>query len=83
MLDLKMVSKIEKIEHGLVVQTAERHRTDGLYHCHFEGQNMFPERFMNLNDAADFLVKNKRSRIRMNPGWSAIVDHIHIDGRPR
>ncbi len=78
-----MVTRIEKIEHGVVVKTAEPHRSDGLYYCHHQGQNMFPEKFANLDDAADFLIANKGSRIRMNPGWSAIVDYIHLDGTPR
>jgi hypothetical protein len=79
---LAVVSRIEKVEGGVVVQTAERH-TDGLYYCHLQGQTMFPTKFGNLDDAADFLITNRRSRIRMNPGWSLIVDHIHIDGRAR
>lgn len=78
-----MVDRIEKIEGGSVVQTAEPHKDDGQYYCHFQGQTMFPERFPTLDEAADFLVKNKRSRIRMNPNWSLIVDDIHIDGVPR
>ena len=78
-----MVAKIDKVEHGHAVKTAEPHASDGLYYCHLQGQTMFPTKFTNLNDAADFLIKNKRSRIRMNPGWSLIVDHIHVDGTPR
>lgn len=78
-----MVTRIEKIEHGAVVQTAEPHASDGLFYCHQQGQTMFPTKFANLDDAANFLIKNKRSRIRMNPGWSLIVDNIHIDGKPR
>ena len=78
-----MVTRIEKIKGVLVVQIAERHASDGLYYCHFQGQTMFPTKFANLDDAADFLKNNKRSRIRMNPGWSLIVDHIFIDGRAR
>lgn len=78
-----MVTRIQKIEGGVVVQTAEPHATDGRYYCHEQGQTMFPTKFASLDDAASFLIKNKRSRIRMNPGWSLIVDDIHIDGRPR
>lgn len=77
-----VVTRIEKIEGGVPVQTAEPH-SDGHYYCHEQGQTMFPTKFANLDDAADFLIMNKRSRIRMNPGWSLIVDHIHIDGRAR
>lgn len=78
-----MVSKIEKVENGNVVQVAEPHKSDGRYHCHQQGQTMFPTTFTTLDDAAHFLISNKRSRIRMNPGWSLIVDNIHIDGVPR
>lgn len=78
-----MVSKIEKIENGKVVQVAEPQKSDGKYYCHLQGQTMFPSTFTSLDDAAEFLKKNKRSRVRMNPGWSLIVDHIHIDGVPR
>ena len=80
---MMMVARIQKIEGGVVVQTAEPHASDGQYYCHEEGQTMFATKFANLDDAADFLIKNKRSRIRMNPRWSLIVDHIHIDGRTR
>lgn len=78
-----MVSKIEKIENGKVVQVAAPQKSDGNFYCHLQGQTMFPTTFTNMDDAADFLIKNKRSRIRMNPGWSLIVDNIHIDGVPR
>lgn len=78
-----MVLKIEKIENGKVVQAAEPQKSDGKYYCHLQGQTMFPTTFTNVDDAADFLIKNKRSRIRMNPGWSLIVDNIQIDGVPR
>lgn len=79
-----MVTRIEKIEHGKMVQTAEP-GTDGYYHCYPEGQTMakYMTRFSNLDEAAEFLTKNKRGRIRMNPDWSLIVDNIHIDGKPR
>ncbi|CAM3971212.1 hypothetical protein PHIN109289_19220 [Phaeobacter inhibens] len=79
-----MVTRIEKIEHGKKVQTAER-GTDGCYHCYPEGQTMskYMTRFSNLDEAAKFLIDNQRGRIRMNPDWSLIVDNIHIDGRPR
>jgi len=77
------VTRVQKIEGGVVVQTAEPHASDGHYYCHQQGQTMFPSKFANLDDAANFLIKNKRSRIRMNPGWSLIVDHIQIDGRSR
>ena len=78
-----MVTRIEQIKGGSVTKTAEPHPKDGLYYCHLQGQTMFPTTFANLDDAADFLIKNKRSRIRMNPNWSLMVDHIHIDGVPR
>lgn len=79
-----MVTRIEKIEHGIVVQTAER-GTDGFFHCYPEGQTMakYMTRCSNLDEAAEFLTKNQRGRIRMNPDWSLIVDSIHIDGKPR
>lgn len=78
-----MVVRIEQIIAGTVVKTAEPQKTDGLYYCHTQGQTMFPTTFTNLDDAAAFLVANRRSRIRMNPKWSLMVDHIHIDGVPR
>jgi len=78
-----VVTKIEQIKGGTVTKTAEPQKTDGLYYCHAQGQTMFPTTFANLDDAADFLVKNNRSRIRMNPDWSLMVDDIHIDGVPR
>lgn len=78
-----MVARIEQITMGTVVKTAEPQKTDGNYYCHLEGQTMFPTTFANLDDAAAFLVANKRSRIRMNPNWSLMVNHIHIDGIPR
>lgn len=79
-----MVIRIEKIEDGKVVQRAER-GSDGFYHCYPEGQTMakYMKRYSNLEEAADFLVKNRRGRIRMNPDWSLIVDNIYIDGNPR
>lgn len=79
-----MVTRIEKIEGGKIIQTAEPH-TDGYYHCYPEGQTMakYMTRCSSLDEAAEFLTKNKRGRIRMNPDWSLIVDNIHIDGKPR
>lgn len=79
-----MVARIEKIEGGVVVQRAEPDPT-GRYHCLPEGQTMskYAVYFSSLDDAADFLIANKRGRIRMNPGWSLIVDHIFIDGTAR
>ncbi|MBM3605692.1 MAG: hypothetical protein FJX25_13365 [Alphaproteobacteria bacterium] len=79
-----MVTRIEKVEDGMVVQRAEP-ASDGFYHCYPEGQTMakYMTRCSSLEEAAEFLTKNKRGRIRMNPDWSLIVENIHIDGKPR
>jgi hypothetical protein len=76
--------RIEKVIDGKVVQTAEI-GTNGQYHCLPEGQtlNKFASYFTTIENAATYLVKYPRSRIRMNPGWALIVDDINIDGIPR
>lgn len=79
-----MVIRIEKIENGDVVQCVEPD-TDGNFHCYPEGQTMAKYRTLvpTLDEVAAFLIREKRGRVRMNPNWSLIVDHIHIDGKPR
>ena len=80
-----MVRKIEKIVKAVVVQTAERGRKNGgLFECNEKGNNL-PEdaaRFSTLDEVAVFLRASPRRGFRMNPGWSLIRDHIHIDGVP-
>lgn len=81
-----MVSRIEKIEHGVVVQTVERARGGtfpGMYVCLEDGSNKAQVAFATLDDVADFLRKHAGSGVRMNPGWAKVVDHIHIDGVAR
>jgi len=79
-----MVAEISRIVNGDVLQCAERD-SSGLFHCYPEGQTMkkYSMAFDNLEDAADYLVKNRRSRIRMEPGQALIVDNIFIDGKAR
>ena len=79
-----MVERIEKIEDGKIVQRAEPDG-NGNYHCYPEGQTMARYRtlYSTLDEAADFLIRNRRGRIRMSPGSALIVDNIHIDGAPR
>ena len=79
-----MVTRVEKIESGRIGHFAEPD-TKGNYHCYPEGQNMAKYRilFGTLDEVAKFLIRHKRGKVRMNPGWSLIVDKIHIDGAPR
>lgn len=76
------MSRIERIIGGVVKGTAEPSKDDGKYHCHVFGSNIDPERFDNLDDVADFLRRNARSGVRMNPGWGKISRNVYIDGVP-
>jgi hypothetical protein len=77
------VSRIEKCDaSGKTVQRVERHR-DGRYHCYHFGDNANPIHFATLDDVAEFLRKNSKAGVRMNPGWSKISKRIYIDGAPR
>lgn len=79
-----MVGRIEKIEAGRVVKRAEPDAS-GLYHCYPEGQTMarYASYYRTLDEVAEFLIRERRGRVRMNPDWSLIVDDIHIDGVAR
>lgn len=77
------VTRIEKIDKaGMVVQTCARH-PDGKFRVFLRGTNMDAAALNTLDEVADFLRKNPRGGVRMNPGWSRIVERIHIDGIPR
>jgi hypothetical protein len=81
-----MVTRIEKIVGGLVVQraaVAKRGMHKGKYVCHPQGSNMAKIAFVTLDDVADFLRTNPGSGVRMDPGSSKVVEFIHIDGHPR
>jgi hypothetical protein len=39
--------------------------------------------FGSLDHVKEFSRANPGSGVRMEPGWSKIVDHIYIDGMPR
>jgi hypothetical protein len=76
------VSRIEKIDTtGSVVQRAGV-GADGKYRCFPFGKNVDPVLFGTLDEVADFLRKNPKAGVRMNPGWSKISKCIHIDGVP-
>jgi urease beta subunit len=76
-------TRIEKIVVGSVVAVVERSRKTGNYHCHHRGSNVDAVEFGSLDQVAEFLRANPGSGVRMEPGWSKIVDHIYIDGMPR
>jgi hypothetical protein len=76
------VGRIERIIGGVVNGAAEPSEDDGKYHCHFFGSNSNPEIFDDLDKVADFLRRNKRSGVRMNPGWSKISRNVYVDGVP-
>jgi hypothetical protein len=77
------VTKIEKIVRGRIVARAARGKTTGKYHCHAFGSNVNAVMFSDLDGVATFLRSNPGSGVRMNPGFSKIVDDIFIDGVPR
>mgnify|MGYP003628068613 CR=1 FL=1 len=79
-----MVSRICRIVDGVEIQRAIPDE-EGMLHCYPEGQTMkkFATLFDNLNDAARYLIKDKRTRIRMEPGNALIVDNIYIDKKRR
>ena len=75
--------RIEKIDtSGTAKQRAEP-SADGQYHCFCFGKNVDPVYFRTLDDVAEFLRKNPKAGVRMNPGWSKISRRIFIDGVPR
>jgi hypothetical protein len=76
------VGRIERIVSGTILGKVETD-SDGSYNCFAEGSNMHPSKFSSLDDVADFLSKNPRGGVRMNPGWGKIVENIFIDGLPR
>ena len=73
----------EKIVVGSVVAVVERSRKTRNYHCRHRGSNVDAVEFGSLDQVAEFLRANPGSGVRMEPGWSKIVDHIHIDRMPR
>jgi len=75
-------TSIEKIVAGSVVAKAESHKTSN-YHCHHRGSNVDAVELGSLDEVAEFLRENPGSGVRMEPGWSKIVDDIYIDGLPR
>lgn len=76
------VERIEKIVGGVVMQRADRNRR-GYYECHAAGTNVNPIEFVSLDDVANYLQRNPRAGVRMNPGWSKISKSVFIDGVPR
>jgi hypothetical protein len=74
------ISRIEKIVSGTVTHTVERSKRSGNYVCLSVGSNMIKSEFADLEQVADYLRSNPGSGVRMNPGWSKIVNNIHIDG---
>lgn len=76
------VKRIERIVGTAVLGRVEP-ASDGKYRCLLKGSNMDPVAFSTLDEVADFLRMNPHGGVRMNPGWSKIVENIHIDGRPR
>lgn len=77
------VTRIEKFDaSGSPKQRAEPD-ADGQYHCFHFGTNVSPVYLRTLDDVAEFLRKNPKAGVRMNPGWSKISKGIHIDGVPR
>ena len=79
-----MVNRIEKIVDGEVLKRAAQD-ANGAFHCYPEGQTLARYRtlYYSLDDVAEFLIQNRRGRVRMTPGRALITDDIHIDGRPR
>ena len=76
------VSRIERIKGRIVLGRAEPGR-DGWYRCLPDGSNKRPEKFLTLDEVANFLRANPGNGVRMNPGWGKIVNNIFIDGIPR
>lgn len=77
------VTRIEKVDtSGSSKQRAEPD-ADGQYHCFHFGKNVDPVYFRTLDDVAEFLRRNPKAGVRMNPGWSKISRRIYIDGVPR
>lgn len=77
------VRVIERIEAGVATARVERGKKSGKFECHHFGSNVAALLFDRLDDVAEFLRANPRSGVRMNPGWSKIVEHVFIDGSPR
>lgn len=81
-----MVSRIEKVVGGVIVQRAERAAGGpykGRYVCLASGSNTEATGLDTLDDVASFLRGNPGSGVRMQPGWAKICDDIFIDGAPR
>lgn len=81
-----LVTRIEKIAGGVALQRVERAKigkSKGLFVCLADGSNKEQVPFATLDEVADYLTTNPGAGVRMNPGWSKVVDFIHIDGRPR
>lgn len=81
-----MVTRIEKIVGGVASQRVERAKigkSKGLFVCLADGSNKEQVPFATLDEVADYLTANPSAGVRMNPGWSKVVDFIHIDGRSR
>lgn len=76
------VSRIEQIVGGKVMKRVVPSKT-GKFRCFPKGMNTDPVWFTTLDEVADYLRTNLHSGVRMQPGDSKIVDHIHIDGLPR
>ena len=74
------IGRIERIVAGTVKGTAEP--SNGKYHCHYFGSNIDPETFSTLDEVADFLRRNKKAGVRMNPGFGKISENIFVDGLP-
>ncbi len=74
------VSRIEKIEAGVVVQRAEPAARTGKFVCHPDGQNKQRVEFVSLDDVAGYLRANPGAGVRMNPGWSKVSEKIYVDG---
>lgn len=80
-----MVDRIERIIEGEVKNSAARFPHEGgeFYLCYERGQTMNPVPFATLDEVANYLTANERSRVRMQPNGVLIVRNIHIDGVAR
>lgn len=79
-----MVTRIEKIEGGVVTKTAVRFPRNGgdFFECFEPGQTRNPIWFSTLDEVAAFLREVPDRRVRMQPGNAMTSRHIHIDGLP-
>lgn len=78
------VMRIERRKGGMVFR-AEPNKKSGKYVCHPFGCNVMEhaEVFDTLDEVADYLRKESKSGVRMNPGWRKFSNDILIDGLPR